>query len=286
MSATGLKRVVVAGAQGMLGHDVSDLLAKSGFEVFSMGRDQLDITDPAGIEEVMSSVAPQWVVNCAAYTKVDECEVNWEHALLVNGKGPGHLARACAGHGATLVHVSTDYVFDGQGTRPYLENDPVSPINAYGRSKLAGEREIKGAGCNFIIVRTAWLFGKKGPNFVDTILRLYKERGKLKVVNDQLGCPTFTRDLAWGILQLMETGASGVVNVVNSGACTWFQFARQAVQLSGLDPSIVEPVGSQEFPRPAKRPAFSVLDTSLFARLTGKQMRPWEEALEEYILGV
>ncbi len=267
----------------MLGRDVSRLLAKAGYEVSGLERRDLDITDADAVEDAVASHAPAWVVNCAAFTRVDDCETRWEEALLVNGTGPGLLAEACARHGAALVHVSTDYVFDGTGNRPYLEDDPVCPVNAYGRSKLAGEEAVSSSGCRYVIVRTAWLFGRNGRNFVDTILGLLRERGHAKVVDDQVGCPTFTRDLAWGILRLMECGAEGIVNVVNSGACTWFQFAQESARLSGMDPSIITPVTSEEFPRPARRPAYSVLDTAKFRRLTGAAMRPWQEGLAAYL---
>ncbi len=277
------RRVLVTGATGMLGTDLVAALEGLGAQVWAFGRRELDITDRDAVDEAVARAAPEWVVNCAAFTKVDDCEREQELALAVNGRGPGNLAAACARHGAALLHISTDYVFDGTARRPYMEGDPVCPVSAYGRSKLAGEEAVEKGGCPYLIVRTAWLFGRNGPNFIDTILGLFQRHGRLRVVDDQAGSPTYTPDLAQALIWLMEAEGRGVVHVVNSGCCSWFQFAQEAVRMAGGDPSRVEPVGSEEFPRPAPRPAYSVLHTGRFRAVTGRTLRPWQEALAEYI---
>lgn len=277
------RRVLVTGAGGMLGSDLVELLQEVGAQVQGLTRRELDITDPQGVEEAVARIRPQWVVNCAAFTDVDGCEEQEALAMAVNGQGPGNLARACAGHGAALLHISTDYVFDGTSRRPYMEEDPVAPLGAYGRSKLAGEEAVRGSGCRWLMVRTAWLFGRRGRNFVATILELYRSSGRLRVVDDQVGSPTYTRDLARALVRLMEVGAQGMVHGVNSGCCSWFQLAREAVRMAGGDPALVEPVTSREFPRPAPRPAYSVLSTSRLRALTGSSPPPWQEGLARYL---
>jgi dTDP-4-dehydrorhamnose reductase len=194
------------------------------------------------------------------------------------------LARRCAEVGAKLVHVSTDYVFDGKATRPYREDDPVNPVNAYGRGKLAGEIQAAESGAGILIVRTSWLFGEGGPSFVEAILRQVTQGKKeLRVVVDQLGRPTYTRDLARAIRLLLEKDAFGVVHFANSGETTWYDFARIIVRFAGYPEVAVRPCGSDEYQRPARRPHYSVLDTSLYEKVTGEKPRPWREALADHI---
>jgi len=275
-------KVLVTGIRGMLGSDVTAVFAPQA-RVFPADRSSLDITDPAACRRAVKSISPDMVINCAAFAKVDLCETAPETAFLVNAGGPANLALACRDFGALLVHISTDYIFGGVGSRPYREEDPAAPINVYGASKLAGEQAVTASGADHLIVRTAWLYGRAGPNFVDTILGLAAERERLAVVDDQWGSPTFTQDLARGLWSLIARGARGTVHVTNRGTCTWCTLARAALNFTGQDPERVCPVTAAAYPRPARRPAYSVLDTSRFAAITGENLRPWEEALREYL---
>jgi dTDP-4-dehydrorhamnose reductase len=222
------------------------------------------------------------VVNCAAYTAVDDCETHEAEARAVNADAVEHLARGCDAVGAVLVQVSTDYVFDGAGSRPYREDDPVAPVSAYGRTKLLGERAAARA-AEHLIVRTAWLYGRGGRHFVDAICgQIEGGTDPLRVVGDQRGSPTFCTDLAAAILDLVEVEARGIVHAVNRGATTWHGFAREVVRLLGAGVEVV-PVATDAFPRPAQRPAYSVLDTTRLDRLLGRSMPTWQDALARYL---
>jgi dTDP-4-dehydrorhamnose reductase len=278
-------KIIVTGAKGMLGSDLCVELASAGHDVIEtdVASDKhLDITDTESIRCLLAHEKPIWVVNCAAYTKVDACETDEETATLLNGTAPGYLASECASLGIKLLHISTDYVFDGRKEVPYNEDDPTNPISAYGRSKLKGELAVISSMKNYIIVRTQWLFGENGPNFVDTILKLAREHGTVNVVNDQFGSPTYSKDLSKAIRLLIENDARGVFHVCNRGKTSWFEFAKKAVELC-LIPASVNPVSTEEFPRPAKRPANSILSTKKFTQATGKIMSPWQIALQEYL---
>ncbi|NDY43395.1 dTDP-4-dehydrorhamnose reductase [Dissulfurirhabdus thermomarina] len=274
--------MLVTGAGGMLGRDVVERFRRHA-DVVPRLRSELDVSSPQACIRGLKDVRPDVVVNCAAFTRVDDCETERGAAYLVNAKGPGHLAWACRECGTRLVHMSTDYVFDGQGRQPYRETDATRPVNVYGASKLAGEQAIQSMGGDYLIVRTAWLYGRHGPNFVRTILRLAEEKEILHVVSDQRGSPTYTPDLALGLWWLVAQGARGIVHVTNEGTCTWYEFAREIFRLTGRDPDRVRPVATRDYPRPARRPAYSVLDTSFFAALTGGRLRRWNEALVDYL---
>ena len=252
------------------------------WRVAAFPEEALDITNPEATRDAVGIVTPHVVINCAAYTDVDGCEANEITALRVNGEAPARLAEICLESGATLVHFSTDYVFDGTSTRPYTEDDPVSPISAYGRSKLAGERAIGQSAAKHLILRTQWLYGPRGKNFVDTILQHAAAGETLRVVNDQFGPPTYARELATATLAAVARRLRGIYHAVNGGVSSWFDVAREAVTLAGLDPEKVTPVSTAEFPRPARRPAYGVLDVSRFAA-AGIALSPWREALETYI---
>jgi dTDP-4-dehydrorhamnose reductase len=279
-------KILLTGAKGMLGSDLCNELIASGHDVVQSDilpdATFLDITSPQSIKEALVNDKPDWVINCAAYTKVDDCETDEKMATLLNGTAPGYLAAECCRQGIKLMQISTDYVFDGTKPGPYHEEDPVNPINAYGRGKLKGEQAIMRSLKDFCIIRAQWLFGANGPNFVDTVLRLAKERGSLDVVNDQFGSPTSSRDLSKAIRILLEQDARGIFHVCNRGKASWFELARKAVELCLL-PATVNPVTTDRFPRPARRPANSILSTKKFTRATGKIMPPWQIALYEYL---
>lgn len=279
-------RVLVTGAKGMLGSEVVKTLEMYGHEVWgtdiSYADDKIDITRQDQIRYALSSFRPSWVLNCAAYTNVDLAEEHEDQALVLNAKGPDLLAHACRRLSIRLMHVSTDYVFDGAKGSPYTEEDAPNPINVYGASKLAGENAIRHSMEDYIIVRTQWLIGHKGRNFVSTILSAAQINESLRVVNDQWGSPTFASDLARAMAQLLEADARGVYHVCNRGKATWFDLAKKAIEIVGLGTKVI-PVSTDEFPRPAKRPPYSILSTKKFSEKTGKLMPLWQTSLENYI---
>jgi dTDP-4-dehydrorhamnose reductase len=279
-------KILVTGAGGMLGQDVVRVFLEHGHEVHATDitstDHRLDITKEEDIQSVLQAAGPDWVVNCAACTDVDACEDHEADALLLNARAPAGLARACREHSVRLLHVSTDYVFDGTRNTPYLEHDVPRPVNAYGRTKLEGEIAISGQMDDFIIVRSQWLFGLGGKNFVSTIIRAARNTPVLRVVNDQHGSPTYTRDLATAMRQLVELDARGIYHVCNRGTATWFDLAKKALELLDLDAEVV-PVTTEEFPRPAKRPLHSVLSMKKFTDMTGKLMPIWPISLKEYL---
>jgi dTDP-4-dehydrorhamnose reductase len=274
-------RVLVTGAEGMVGAELVRTLG-SGFVVASAVRSDFDITDRRATADAVAEAAPEVVVNCAGYTDVDGAEAHRSEAEAVNARGAGHVAEAAAAVGARVIQLSTDYVFDGKASRPYLEDDAPNPINAYGETKLGGERAVAAANRDHLIVRTAWLYGHGGPNFVETILRTASAGGNLRVVDDQRGSPTNVRDLCGVLKELIATGAAGVVNATNAGTCTWYTFAKEIVKLAGLKVDVV-PVSSLEFTRPAARPTSSVLSLERLTELIGWTPRSWREALAEYM---
>lgn len=251
-------RVLVTGASGMLAHDLVPALRQAGWVVTAMDRNDLNVTDPA--QCVAAVDGHDLVVNTAAYTAVDDAETNEAAAFAVNAVGAANVARACSRAGARLVHVSTDYVFDGTATEPYAVDHPVAPRSAYGRTKAAGEWAVRALCPESWVVRTAWLYGAGGPNFVSTMLRLAGERDTLSVVDDQVGQPTWTVDLAGLIVRMVEGDAPfGIHHGTSSGQTTWCGFARAIFELNGLNPERVLPTTTDAFPRPAPRPAWSVL---------------------------
>ncbi len=242
----------------------------------------LDITDVPAVHAALEP-GVRLVLNAAADTRVDAAETD-PHHTRVNHVAVGLLAARCSEIGATLVHVSTDYVFSGRAIRPYREDDPVDPVNAYGRGKLAGERRAFEEGDEVLVVRTSWVFGTGGANFVDTILKRVEAGGReLSVVNDQVGRPTFASDLAAAIRALVERRVTGIVHFANAGDATWHEVAREALRISGRADVALKPVATADFPRPARRPKHSVLDTALYERLTKTAPRPWGESLAAYL---
>jgi dTDP-4-dehydrorhamnose reductase len=295
---------LVTGAGGQLGRDVADALAgavppggleddprtgwlgrRSPCDVVALGRDTLDVTDRAAVATAFEGTRPDIVVHAGAWTAVDACEGDPERAFAVNAGGTRHIAEAAARVGAHVVYVSTDYVFDGTSTRPYVEWDRPNPQSVYGRSKFGGELEL---GPSATIVRTSWVCGARGANMVRTVLRLAASPGEMRFVDDQHGCPTFTADLAGAIAVLGTERLSGVFHVTNQGATTWFGFARAVLGAAGHDPERVSAISTVDLdpPRPAPRPANSILDNAALRHAGLPLLPPWEEALARLVAAV
>ncbi len=251
-------RLLVTGAAGMLGQDVVAAATSAGHDVVALARRDLDITDAAAVTHAVSDASPAAVVNCAAWTDVDGAEAAEDDAGAVNGTGAGLLARAATDAGAHFVQVSTDYVFAGDATKPYVESDPVDPHSAYGRSKLHGEAAVREAAPRHAIVRAAWLFGPGGRNFVDTMRRLAADRDEVTVVDDQVGSPTYTGHLAQALVEIAERGLAGTLHVAGGGRCSWYDLAAATFAATGAAVTLRRGT-SADLDRPARRPAFSVL---------------------------
>jgi len=275
---------LVIGARGMLGTDLMKVLERAGIDAVGLDNEDVDIVQQDSVERALAMYEPRLIINVAAFTDVDGCESRTELAFAVNAIGPENLARAAGRVGALLLHISSDYVFDGKKTCPYVEDDPMSPVGVYARSKAEGEIRIRRLlPENHCIVRTQWLFGMNGRNFVEAILAAAQTRGMLSVVNDQHGSPTYTRDLAGALIGLCRIGYRGTIHVTNSGHTTWYDFAVRIVRSLGLSSVRVEPLRSSDLGRPAPRPLYSVLDTSRYVAVAGAPLRTWEEALDEYL---
>lgn len=275
-------KVFVTGGGGMLATAVAAEFRSRGDEVIAPARAQLDVTSPAAVDDRLASELPDVVVQCAAYTAVDAAESDFERASLVNATATGYLAAACDRTRALLVYPSTDYVFRGDASEPYSPSHPTNPVNAYGRSKAAGE-EAALASPNSLVVRTSWLYGPGGPNFVSTMLRRAREGAALRVVADQIGRPTWTVSLAGTIAGLVEAGARGVYHATDEGdPVSWYGFALEIVAAGGVD-ARVEPVGTRDWPTAAPRPAYSVLDCSATARVLGRAAPDWRTNLHQHL---
>jgi len=275
-------KVLVTGAGGMLAEDLTSCLSERGYEIVALPRNELDITDLGAIRAAVNNFEPELMINCAAYTKVDKAEKEETRALMVNGFGVQNLCLLCQERDIPLVHFSTDYVFDGTKESPYTIYDEPNPISAYGRSKLLGEKYILWLLSKFYLIRTSWLFGLYGKNFIETMLELGQREKQISVVNDQRGCPTWTYHLAQAVVDLIETERYGIYHITNSEPTTWFEFAREIFRLSGRDIEVL-PVTSDQFPRPARRPQNSVLDPFPLTEVLGREMPSWREALKEYL---
>lgn len=274
-------RLLVTGAGGIVGRATVVEAVGRGWDAIGRTRAELDLTDPAALARELAALAPELVVNAAAFTAVDRCESEEERAFEVNARAVERLAKSCAEAGARLVHLSSDYVFPGDAWRPYREDDPTGPVSAYGRSKLAGERAAL-ASPDALVVRTSWIFGVGGANFVDTIAGRLARGEPLRVVADQVGGPTWAPFLAKALLDLGESGVRGVVHYQNRAAVSWFEFAR-AIAAIVAPGAAVAPVGSDEFPRPARRPAWSVLDVGRFEALAGRPVEKWHDGLVRHL---
>ncbi len=274
-------KILITGSKGML---AADLIKELDGIYGITGRDihDYDICDRDTVLAEINRLKPDCVINCAAYTHVDMCETETDLAFAVNAEGVKNLALGCKQAGCILIQISTDFVFDGKKTSPYVETDPVNPLSVYGKSKLGGEKYIQEILDDYLIVRTSWLFGRSGKNFVETIGALSKERELLEVVDDQTGSPTFTVDLAKAIRALIAVSARGIFHVCNSDSCSWYDFACKITELTGGMAQIV-PVDSNKNPRPAVRPGYSVMDCGKFNAKAGVVLQPWEDALKEYL---
>jgi dTDP-4-dehydrorhamnose reductase len=277
-----VRRWLVTGADGMLGRDLTDRLSAEGDQVTGLNRTDLDITDAAAVTAAVGRHRPDVVVNCAAWTAVDDAETREEEALDVNGRAVGYLGDACAHHHARLVQVSTDYVFDGRAERPYAEDHRAAPRSAYGRTKLAGERAARASLANHAyVVRTAWLYGAHGSSFVATMLNRARAGSPVSVVDDQRGQPTWTADVAAQIRALIVTAApAGVYHATSAGETTWFGLAREVYALAGADTTLVTPCTSAAYQRPAPRPAYSVLGHDAWQACGIKPIGDWRDALD------
>jgi len=276
-------KILIIGSRGMLGTDLLRLCSEY-HEVKGVDIEEVDITDPQSVREGILSWAPTVVINAAAYTDVDGSESNPGAAFKVNADGAAYVARACRECSAMLFHVSTDYVFDGSSPIPYREEDSACPLGVYGRSKWEGEKRALEELPWVCIVRTAWLYGKAGKNFVKAILRQTEEKREIKIVSDQKGSPTYTKDLAEALLVMIERGLHGIYHVTNSGFCSWYDFAKRILEITGKPHITVKPITTAELDRPARRPDYSVMDCSKLMRDTGLTLRHWAVALEEYLL--
>lgn len=276
-----MQKVLILGAQGMLGHDLMEIFAKE-YDVTGLDIEDLDITRQGATRKTIKELSPQVVINAAGYTDVDGCEKKINKAFAVNGQGTKNVAKSCWDTGSKLIYLSTDYIFDGAKGSPYHEDDPPNPQNIYGESKLMGERYIEEILDDYVIVRTQWLYGTHGRNFVETILALAEERDHIEVVHDQQGSPTYTADLSRAIAALVSKNLRGTFHVSNSGSCSWYDFALEIVQLANSSHVEIVPISSTALNRPAKRPHYSILDCQRLEQEAGIVMRPWQQALQDY----
>lgn len=281
-------KVLVTGASGQLGRDVVLLLEKVGHDVLACDRDQMDITNQTQCNDVISSYHPEVIIHCAAYTAVDAAETDTDGAYQVNAVGTRNVTVAAEQVGAKLIYISTDYVFDGHSTIPYQEYDDTNPQSVYGKSKRAGEWLVQSLSSRWFVVRTSWVYGLYGNNFVKTMLKLGQEKPKLQVVHDQKGSPTYTVDLAGFLMELMATEMYGIYHASNSGTCTWYEFTQaifeEAQTTGGVSiQAKLEPCTTEQFPRPAPRPVNSVMD-HMSIRTNGlTELRPWRDGLKDFI---
>jgi len=292
-------KILLLGHKGILGSDLLSRLSTE-HEVIGMDKEEIDIVSAIECKKAIKETKPDIVINAAAYTNVDGCETAREECFAVNAEAVKNIAESCRDKDVRIIHFSTDYVFNGKAKQPYKEDDKCNPINIYGQSKLAGEKYLQSLSRNYLLIRTSWLYGAKGKNFVQSILEKAKAKSfiddtmaktntkadqpsTLSVVDDQVGSPTYTKDLAAAVDLLIEKDAQGIFNVTNRGTCSWYQFAVRILKESGFDKIEVIPIKSGQLKRPAKRPAYSVLDMHKFLETTGKAMQPWQLALQDYL---
>ena len=273
-------KILITGAYGMLGSDLREVLKNH--ELIVTGSKDLDITNEENVIDFIDENSPEVVINAAAYTAVDDCETNYDEAYAVNAIGPKNLAIACKKQDVPLVHISTDYFFDCSKRTPLLENDALGPQSAYGKTKLEGEKFIQEYTDKYFILRTAWLYGIHGNNFVQTMLSLAENHDEITVVDDQIGSPTYSLDLAVSIANLLNSDKYGIYHLTNEGECSWYEFSKRIFELSDVDVKVL-PVTTEEFPRPAPRPHYSVLSNQKWIKAGFPPMRKYEEALSDYL---
>lgn len=277
-------KIALIGSTGMLGIDVNAALKGVNFLIKNFNSNNLDISDAKKVYESLSVFKPDYIINCAAYTDVDGAETEKEKADAVNNIGVQNLADAALALGSRIVQISTDYVFDGTKKTPYIEDDIPNPINEYGLSKLRGEESLKNSGASYIILRTSWLYGKNGKNFVNTILKLADSNKKIEVVDDQLGSPTYTKDIAYAISEIIikDNSKNEIYHLTNGGVASWYKYAVEIINVFKRKNCEIIPVPSNKFVRPAKRPVYSVLDNSKIKEDYDIELRPWKDALKKY----
>ena len=280
-----MSRILVIGAKGMLGRDLVKVLRSSSRndEVIGWDFEDIDIREERSTMAKIERNCPEIVINVAAFTDVDGCESNEEKAFAINAEGMRHVALGALRCHAKVVYLSTDYVFDGKKREPYLESDPPNPLNVYGRSKWRGEQYVQELVENSLIIRTQWLYGGYGNNFVTSILRQAREKRVFSIVNDQIGSPTYTVDLSKAISVLIQCDVKGIFHVANSDLCTWYTFGKAILKLAGIGGVKIIPISSKELGRLATRPSYSVLSTQKLKREIGMTLRPWSEALRDYL---
>ena len=274
-------KILLIGAEGQLGREFKNQIIGINHECVDLDLPEIDITDLELVNKIVTEENPDIIINCAAYTDVDDCEKNKDIAFKVNALGSRNLAIAANNVGSKLIHISTDYIFNGNGNKPYKEYDNPDPKTVYGQSKLLGEKYVEKLSNKYFIIRTAWLYGE-GDNFVRTMLKLGKEKDELDVVNDQIGSPTSTVDLAKTIIELMQTEHYGLYHGTCEGTCSWYDFAKKIFEIKNIDIK-VKPVSSEKFKRPAPRPNYSVLDNYMLKLIDKNIFRNWEESLKEYL---
>jgi dTDP-4-dehydrorhamnose reductase len=274
-------KILIAGSKGMLGTDLMEQFSRH--HLIGLDRPEIDIADLDQCLEHTRELRPEVIINAAALTQVDYCEFHPEEAFRINADGAGNLAKAAASIGIPIVHYSTDYVFDGLKGEPYEEEDQINPASVYGKSKLRGEELIRDHCPDHLILRTSWLFGLHGSNFIATIMRVARAEKRLRVVNDQFGSPTYTKDLSAYTARLLEARCRGTYHLTNSDSCSWYELAARCVEWAGLAEVSVTPVATCEFPRPAPRPPNSVLANARLLREGFPMMRPWQQAAEEFV---
>ncbi len=281
-----MKKIIITGANGQLGQEIKELSIQfPSYHFYFFERKDLDISDQQQVAQSFAEIEPDWCINCAAYTAVDKAESEKEAAFKINAGGVKNIAAACVAAGTQLIHISTDYVFNGTGQVPYKEDDNTNPTSVYGSSKLEGERLCLAVNSSAVIIRTSWVYSMYGNNFVKTMLRLMQTRPEVSVVNDQWGSPTYAADLAKAIMQIIESGvqASGIYHFSNEGIINWYQFA-QAIAAK-LDTScVLHAIPSEQYPTPVERPKYSVLNKEKIQNTFGIQLNPWEKSLQQCLL--
>ncbi|MCT4508403.1 MAG: dTDP-4-dehydrorhamnose reductase [Tepidibacter sp.] len=276
-----MKKILVTGSKGQLGVDLVNILSNE-YYVIGLDKEKLDITNLDYVVNIVKAIKPHIIINSAAYTNVDECEKNIDLSYKINGLGARNLAIASLENNSRLVHISTDFVFDGQKNEPYIEFDIPNPLSIYGKSKLLGEEFIKQINPKHYILRTSWLYGENGNNFVKTLLKLGKENKTLKIVNDQIGTPTYTKDLVNTINMIIKTDAYGTYHTSNEGECTWFEFARKIFELANITDIEILTITTEELNRPAKRPKYSVMKNYMLKLNFNYTLKSWDKSLKKY----